>query len=64
MQPVINEPIITLDLTTWAFLGGTIVPILVGLLTKLNAPSALRGLVNLILSAVAVFGQDRSSAQR
>lgn len=47
------ETIITLDLTTWAFLGGTIVPILVGLVTKLNAPSALRGLINLILSAVA-----------
>src|SRR5688572_20598191 len=47
------DTVITLDLTTWAFLGGTIVPILVGLLTKLNAPPALRGLVNLILSAVA-----------
>lgn len=45
--------IITLDLTTWAFLGGTVVPILVGLLTKLNAPSSLRGFVNLVLSAVA-----------
>ncbi len=44
---------ITLDLATWAFLGGTIVPILVGLLTKLDASSAVKGLVNLVLSAIA-----------
>lgn len=44
---------LTLDLATWAFLGGTIVPILVGLVTKLHASSAVKGLVNLVLSAVA-----------
>lgn len=44
---------ITLDLATWAFLGGTIVPILVGLVTKLHASSAVKGLVNLVLSAIA-----------
>lgn len=48
-----NEFSITLDLATWAFLGGTIVPILVGLLTKLRAPSAVKGTVNLVLSAIA-----------
>lgn len=46
------KSVITLDLTTWAFLGGTIVPILVGLLTKLHASPAVRGLLNLVLSAV------------
>lgn len=44
---------LTLDLATWAFIGGTVVPILVGLLTKLRAPSWLKGLVNLVLSAAA-----------
>lgn len=44
---------ITLDLATWAFLGGTIVPILVGLLTKARAHPGLKGFLNLVLSGVA-----------
>ena len=46
------DDIITLDLATWAFLGGTVVPILVGILTKLHLSSGLKGLVNVVLSAV------------
>lgn len=44
---------ITLDLATWAFLGGTIVPILVGILTKIDAHPGLKGGINVLLSAVA-----------
>lgn len=44
---------ITLDLATWSFLAGTVVPILVALTTKLNASSAIKGAINLVLSAVA-----------
>lgn len=48
-----DEFTITLDLAMWAFLGGTVVPILVGLVTKLSAPSSVKGLVNLVLSMIA-----------
>lgn len=48
-----NDFAITLDLATWAFLGGTIVPILVGLLTKSSAHPGLKGFLNVVLSAVA-----------
>ena len=44
---------ITLDLAVWSALGGTVVPILVGLVTKLNASSAVKGVVNLVLSTIA-----------
>ena len=44
---------ITLDLATWAFLGGTIVPILVGILTKIDAHPGIKGFLNVVLSAVA-----------
>ena len=43
----------TLDLATWAFLGGTIVPILVGILTKIDAHPGIKGFLNVVLSAVA-----------
>ena len=44
---------IILDLTTWAFLGGTVVPMLVGLLAKQRLHGGLKGFLNLVLSAVA-----------
>ena len=53
MEETLEESLITLDLATWAFIGGTIVPILVGILTKCRASSAVKGLVNLVLSAIA-----------
>ncbi len=45
--------VVTLDLATWALIGGTLVPLIVGLVTKLRASSAVKGLANLVLSAVA-----------
>lgn len=41
------------DMTLLALLGGVIVPILVGLLTKLNASSGVKAVLNLGLTALA-----------
>lgn len=41
------------DMTLLALLGGVIVPILVGLLTKLNASSGVKATLNLGLTALA-----------
>lgn len=41
------------DMTLFALLGGVIVPLLVGLLTKLNASSGVKATLNLGLTALA-----------
>lgn len=44
----------TITLAAWvvAFLGGTAVPVLTGLVTKLEASSGMKALVGVVLSAV------------
>lgn len=46
------EKVLELDLATWAFIGGIAVPIVVGVLTKVHLHPGVKGLVNLVLSAV------------
>lgn len=43
---------IILDLSTWAVIGGTFVPILVGVLTKVNLHGGVKAVVNLVLSCI------------
>lgn len=46
------EPVLYSDLTLLALLTGVIVPLLVGLITKLNASSAVKSVLNLGLTAL------------
>lgn len=41
------------DMTLFALVAGVIIPLLVGLLTKLNAPSGVKAVLNFGLSAAA-----------
>lgn len=43
---------IVLDLSTWAMIGGTLVPIVVGLITKANLHGGVKAVINLVLVAV------------
>lgn len=45
--------IVSLDLVTWAMLGGVLVPILVGIVSKCAAPASLKSVLNLVLSGIA-----------
>lgn len=47
------EDLIQVDVTVLAFVSGSLVPLLTALVTKLNAGSRLKALVNLGLSIVA-----------
>lgn len=44
--------VLTMSLATWAVLQGTVIPILVGILTKVNAPDPIKVLINLLLNAL------------
>ena len=48
-----QEPYFELDATVAMFISGVIIPILVGLVTKLHASSALKAILHAFLSAVA-----------
>lgn len=43
---------IVLDLATWGLLGGTAVPILVGVLTKINLHPGAKAVVNLLVATL------------
>lgn len=45
-----ESTVITLDATVLSFLVGSVLPLLTALATKLNASSAVKGVVNLVLS--------------
>lgn len=47
-----NDFKIILDLATWAFIGGTLVPIVVGVLTKIHLHPGVKAVINLILATV------------
>lgn len=49
------DDLITLDPTTVVMITALVVPILVGLLTKLNAPSGLKSFVMLLVSALSTL---------
>lgn len=49
---------VTLDATLFAILAGTVTPIVVGLITKLNATSGLKAIVTLFLTAVVAVFND------
>lgn len=44
---------VQLDVPTLSLLVGTVIPVLVGVVTKIAAPSGLKAIVNLVLSAVS-----------
>lgn len=47
------KEVIQVDVTVLTFLAGTIVPLLTAVITKLRAPSHLKSIVNLAISALA-----------
>jgi hypothetical protein len=49
------DDLITLDPSTVVVITAVIVPILVGFLTKLNAPAGLKAFVNLIVAALGTL---------
>jgi hypothetical protein len=49
----VSEPQALLDAQTVAFLSGIIIPLLVGLLSKVSASSGLKAILNAFLSALA-----------
>ena len=44
---------IEVDIATLALLSGAVIPLLVGVVTKLTAPSSVKAIINLVLSAGA-----------
>lgn len=48
-----GDAVLAIPQATWAIIMGTVVPVVVGIITKLAAPSWLKGFINLVLSAVA-----------
>jgi hypothetical protein len=46
------DEVLQVDLTVLNFIAGSLVPLAVGLVTKLNASSRLKAVVNLLLSVV------------
>jgi len=52
-EGAIQEPLFELDATICMFIGGTLIPILVGLITKVTAPSWLKAIIHALLAAIA-----------
>ena len=44
--------VITISLVAWSVIQGTVLPIVVGILTKVDAPDPIKVFVNLLLNAV------------
>lgn len=52
-EGAMQEPFFELDATVLMLVGGVVIPILVGVVTKLRAPSWLKAVLHALLSAVA-----------
>lgn len=53
MSSQVLETVIQVDVTVLAFLAGTVIPLLTALVTKLQASSRVKAIVNLVLSLLA-----------
>jgi hypothetical protein len=49
---------ITIDVALWGLVIGTVLPIVVGLVTKSNTPAATKAVILLALAAVISVGQE------
>lgn len=49
---------ITIDVALWGLVIGTVLPIVVGLVTKSNTPGATKAVILLALAAVISVGQE------
>jgi chromate transport protein ChrA len=52
-EGAMQEPFFELDATVAMFISGVLIPILVGLVTKLGAPPALKAILHALLAAIA-----------
>lgn len=50
---VAGEHVITIPMTVWAMVTGTVIPLLVGLLTKITARPGIKIVTSLVLNAVS-----------
>jgi uncharacterized membrane protein AbrB (regulator of aidB expression) len=52
-EGALQEPLFELDATMSMFIGGVLIPILVGIVTKITAPPWLKAVLHALLAAVA-----------
>jgi hypothetical protein len=52
LASIVPRTVVHLDVGTLSFIAGSVIPLLVGLLTKYNAHPGLKGTLNALLSAI------------
>lgn len=48
-----GEHVVTVPMWIWTLIVGTVIPLIVGLLTKLNAKPGVKIIINLVLAAIS-----------